>query len=114
LKGIGDKLKRNKITLIVVGPDFKSALMKPSRGGKEGFQLLQCLTPAEKGLFVLLKDVQGISVPFSEAVDTTVFIHKMGKMEKAHFSGMLEIGSNLKIPCEVYTKVSMYGSIFPS
>lgn len=46
------------------GPDFKSALINPSRGEKEGFQLHQCLTPAEEALFVLLKDVQGISVSF--------------------------------------------------
>jgi len=51
-------------------------------------------------------------VLYSEAADTTVFIHKTGKMGRAQFSGMLEIGSNLKIPCNVYTKVSMYGSIF--
>ena len=53
-----------------------------------------------------------MSVSYSEAADTAVFIHKTGKMGRAQFSGMLEIGSNLKIPCNVYTKVSMHGSIF--
>ena len=43
----------------------------------------------------------------SEALEVSTFIHKNAKKQTARFVGHLEIGDNLKIPCKMYTKVSV-------
>lgn len=49
----------------------------------------------------------------SEALEVSTFIHKNAKKQTARFVGHLEIGDNLKIPCKMYTKVSVPPLLLP-
>ena len=44
--------------------------------------------------------------PSSEALQVATFIRKNAKKQTTRFSGNLEIGSSLKIPIKIFTKVS--------
>ena len=46
-----------------------------------------------------------LCVPCSEALQVATFIRKNAKRPTCRFSGSLEIGSKLKIPVKIFTKV---------
>ena len=45
------------------------------------------------------------SIPYSEALQVATFIRKNAKRQTTRFAGSLEIGSKLKIPIKIFTKV---------
>ena len=60
----------------------------------------------EQVLTRILKEVEGSSFSFPEALNIASFIRKTAKKQTTRFAGHLEIGSKLKIPCKIFTKVS--------
>ena len=51
---------------------------------------------------------------FSEALQIASFLHKSDKKQTTRFAGHLEIGTELKIPCKIFTKVCiLYMYIIP-
>ena len=44
---------------------------------------------------------------YREALQVATFIRKMAKRQTTRFSGHLEIGEELKIPCKIFTRVSV-------
>ena len=66
-------------------------------------------TPAqqegERILSLLISEGAGRSFSFQEAADISSFITKDAKKQTTRFAGVLEVGSQLKIPCKIFTKV---------
>lgn len=52
-----------------------------------------------------LAEVEGVSFTFPEAVNVASIIRKTSKKQTTRFAGHIEIGSQLKIPCKIFTKV---------
>ena len=59
----------------------------------------------ERVLSLLVSEGVGSSFSFPEAMNISSFIRKTAKKQTTRFSGVLEIGPQLKIPCKIFTKV---------
>ena len=59
----------------------------------------------ERVLSLLVSEGVGCSFSFPEAMNISSFIRKTAKKQTTRFSGVLEIGPQLKIPCKIFTKV---------
>ena len=57
-------------------------------------------------LMKIVAESEGISFTFPEAINVASIIRKTSKKQTTRFSGSFEIGSQLKIPCKIFTKVS--------
>ena len=63
----------------------------------------------ERVLTRVVSAVDGVAFSYPEALNVANVILKTSKKQTTRFSGELVIGNELKIPCKIFTKVSIAG-----